>query len=283
MKFCDILKRKEFVVTCEFCPPKGTDLTEMLQKTELVRPYVDAINVTDNQRARLYPSSLAVSRILKERGFEVICHLTCRDRNRLSLQSDLLGVHILGIENILFLSGDHPLLGDHPESKPVYDLDVSQLLRTANHLKEGKTLSGKKLQNKISLCTGAVVNPEAEPQELQILMMEKKIVLGAEFFQTQPVFDVDKYRKFYDRVKGFGARVLPSVLVIKSAKFAKNMSKVPGIKIPEKYIKRLERAQNPLKEGLKIADEIILALKEFSGGIHIMAPGIEENIPQLKI
>lgn len=182
-KFCEKLQNKKFIVTAELYPPKGTNIEKLLKKAELIGPLVDAINVTDNQRASMRLGSLAISRILKEKGYDPILQMTCRDRNRIALQSDLLSANVLDIENILMLSGDHPQIGENADAKPVYDLDTVQLLTTAKTLESGVDLAGKKLNGVPKFCLGAVVNPVADPVELQILMMEKKIKAGARFFQ----------------------------------------------------------------------------------------------------
>ena len=280
-RFSEALESDEFIVTVELRPPKGTDLQELFQKAELVSDLVAAVNVTDGCRARMHVSSLAVARLLKERGHQVIYHLTCRDRNRIALQADLLGASVLGIENVLVLAGDHPLLGDHPGASPVYDLDTTQLLATAKLLSEGYDLAGKKLHGLPELCVGAAVNPNCEPIELQLLMMEKKVRAGARFFQTQPIFDVKPYRDFYLHAQSCGTRIITGVLLLKSAKQAAILNRVPGIEIPERYVARLEKTDRPEEEGVRITRELICSIREFANGIHIMAPGKEELIPQL--
>ena len=280
-QFSDALESGKFITTVELRPPKGTDMSEFFRKAEYVRNLASALNVTDGCRARMHVSPLAAACLLRQKGFEMIYQITCRDKNRIALQSDLLGASVLGIENILVLGGDHPLLGDHPDAKPVYDLDTIQLLNAVVSLSRGKDLSGKELKGLPHFFVGAVVNPNCEPLELQLLMMEKKVRAGAKFFQTQPIFDIKTYRKFHRRTKNLDVKVIAGVLLLRSAKQAATLNTIPGIRIPERYIKRLQRTSEPLDTGIAITREIIDSLREFADGVHIMAVGREEVIPQL--
>lgn len=279
-RFSDKLKSKRFIITCELFPPKGTDLSNLLEKAECLKGIVDGVNVTDSQRAIMRISPLAVCHILKEKGLEPILQLTCRDRNRIALQSDLLGASVLGIENILILSGDHPVIGDHPEAKPVYDLDPVQLLKTAHALEKGGDLAGRRLKGTPEFCLGAVANPSFEPLELQILMMEKKIRAGAEFFQTQPIFDLKTFKHFKEKISKIKARVIIGLFLLKSLKMAQLMEEI-GLKIPKEYLKMLEKAKDPLQEGMDIMVDLIKGLKSEYDGIHLMALGKEEYIPEI--
>ena len=190
MNFPQKLRQGKFLITSEIGPPKGTDLQKMFEEAELLRGKVDAFNVTDLQSSVMRVGSLAVCRLLQEKGLEPIFQLTCRDKNRLALQSELLSAHVLGIKTVLALTGDHTTLGDHPQAKPVFDLDSVSLLQAAGLLREGKDMAGGELAGKAELCMGAVVNPGADPLEPQLMKMEKKIQAGAEFFQTQAVYDI---------------------------------------------------------------------------------------------
>jgi 5,10-methylenetetrahydrofolate reductase len=277
----DKLRSGKFVVTAELFPPKGVEVADLLRRADIIGPLMDAINITDNQRASMRLGSLAISRLLKEKGYEPILQMTCRDRNRLALQSDLLSAYVLGIENVLILSGDHNQIGEYKDAKAVYDLDPVQLLKAARGLETGVDMAGKKLKGSPKFCLGAVVNPTASPIELQIIMMEKKINAGAEFFQTQPVFDVKAYSEFSDKIDGLNTRVLPGVILIKSVEFIKFLMSMPGVNIPENIVKRMEGSADPLKEGIKICAETITELKKFSDGVHIMAIGMEEYIPEI--
>lgn len=278
---CEKLNGSRFVVTAELFPPKGTDTAGLMSRAGIIGALVDGINITDNQRASMRLGSLAVSRLLKEKGYEPILQMTCRDRNRIALQSDLLSAAVLGIENILILSGDHPAVGEYRDVKPVYDLDPVQLLTAARTLETGVDLAGKKLKGAPSFCLGAVVNPTARPLELQLLMLEKKMRAGAQFFQTQTIFDVAQYRQFHDRIKDLPVKVLPGVTLIKSVPFLKFLENLPGVHIPEEVTRRIEKAADPLAEGIAICAETIRELKTFAPGVHIMAIGMEEAIPKI--
>ncbi len=279
-RFSKKLKSKKFIITCELFPPKGTDLTNLLEKAECLKDIVDGVNVTDSQRAIMRISPLVVCHILKEKGLEPIFQLTCRDRNRIALQSDLLGASALGIENVLILSGDHPAIGDHPEAKPVYDLDPVQLLKTARTLEKGEDLAGRRLKGSPKFCLGAVANPSFEPLDMQILMMKKKIRAGAEFFQTQPIFDLRTFKSFKEKISKLEAKVIIGIFLLKSLKMAQLLDEI-GLKIPKEHLKRLEKAEDPLKEGMNIAVDLIKNIKKECDGVHLMALGKEEHIPEI--
>jgi 5,10-methylenetetrahydrofolate reductase len=281
MRFCEIIESDEFVITAELRPPKGIDLEKFFAKADLMQDLVSAMNVTDGCRAQMHVSPLAAAHLLREKGHEVIFQITCRDRNRIAIQSDLLGAFALGIENVLVLGGDHPLLGDHPEAQAVYDLDTVQALRAAKVLESGVDLSGKPLRGTPQFCMGAVANPNCEPAELQLIMMTKKAQEGIKFFQTQPIFEPGVYRQFHSDAASLGVKIITGVLVLKSAKQATRLNNVPGIRIPQAFIERLEHASDPEEEGIRIARELIESLRNFSDGVHIMAPGRERLIPQI--
>jgi 5,10-methylenetetrahydrofolate reductase len=242
---------------------------------------LDAVNVTDNQRASMRVSSLAMSKILLERALEPILQLTARDRNRISLQSELLGANVLGIENVLLLSGDHPSMGKYSSAKAVYDLDTLQLIKTARLLETGIDLAGGELQGSPKFCVGAVVNPSVRSVDLQALMLEKKVKAGAEFFQTQAIFDVQTYKNFFDKVKHLKIKILPGIILIKSPKFLQFLQSMSGINIPDEIKDRINSASDPLAEGIKICSEIIKKLRSFADGVHIMAIGTEEYISEM--
>ena len=278
---CDKLKSGKFIVTAELYPPKGVDVSKLMKKADLIGPLVDGINITDNQRASMRLGSMAVCRLLKDKGYEPILQMTCRDRNRIALQSDLLSAYVLGIENILMLSGDHPKIGENKEAKCVFDLDPVQLLTTARLLETGVDLAGKKLNASPKFCLGAVTNPSAEPAGLQLLMLEKKSNAGAQFFQTQPIFDVPQYKLFADKAKQFPVKILPGVILLKSVDFITSMMALPGVNIPESIVKRIQNSSDQLDEGINICAEIIRELKKFADGVHIMAIGMEDHIPEI--
>ena len=281
MKFKDKLKSDKFIITAELFPPKGTDISGFLKRASYLQGNVDAVNVTDNQRASMRVGSLAMSKLLLDMGIEPVMQMTCRDRNRIALQSDLLSANVLGIENVLILSGDHPNAGEYAGTKTVYDLDTIQLIKTARLLESGIDLAGKKLQGSPKFCVGAVVNPSAEPNDLQVLMFEKKINAGAEFFQTQTIFNAAQYKSFHEKIKDFKVKVLPGVTLIKSPKFMQFLQKLPGVNIPQEVQDRINSAQDPLAEGIKICSETIRELRSFASGVHVMAIGIEEYIPEI--
>jgi len=280
LKFKEKLKTDKFLITAELFSPKGTDVSGFLNRASCLAG-IDAVNVTDNQRASMRVGSLAMCKLLLETGIEPVMQIACRDKNRIALQSELLSANVLGIENVLIISGDHPNAGEYAGAKTVYDLDTVQLIRTAKLLETGTDLAGKKLAGSPKFCLGAVVNPSAEPHELQIIMLEKKIKSGAEFFQTQTIFDVNQYKNFYEKIKHSGVKILPGVTLIKSPKFMQFLQKLPGVNIPQNIQDRINNAADPLAEGMRICAETIKELRSFSDGVHIMAIGMEEYIPEI--
>ncbi len=287
MSFKSALEGGKFVVTCEVGPLKGTDTVEVKEAAEVLRGKVDAANVTDQQSSVMRLGSMAVSYLLKERGLEPIYQMTCRDRNRIALQSDLLSASVLGIENVLAITGDLPSLGDHPQAMQVYDIDSVQLLWVINKLNEGYDMNGNELQGNPSFFSGAVVNPGADTEaslELQILKMEKKVNAGAKFFQTQAIYDAESFAKFMKRVEGFNVPVLAGVIPLKSANMARFMNKnVAGVFVPEDLIKQMADAENKTETGIRIAADLIKQLKDMNicQGVHIMAIGWEKKVPQI--
>ncbi len=283
-KLRQTLESGQFVVTGEIGPPKGVDLDKCLHDAEVMRDHVTAINVTDLQSAVLRIGSMAVSTRLIERGLEPIYQLTCRDRNRLALQSDLLSAWALGIENVLCLTGDHPILGDHTEAKPVYDLDSVQLLKAASTLNQGRDMAGHELDSAPGFFLGAVVTPGAEPLEPQIIKMKKKIEAGARFFQTQSVYEPDKFEHFMGQVQGFNVPVIAGIVVLKSAAMAKFMnSNVAGISVPEGIIREMDetKKEDRKKKAVEITARIIRQVKPLCQGVHIMPLGWDELIPEI--
>ena len=280
MSFCEKLKSGKFVVTSEIGPPKGVDLKEILDDAELIKTRVDAINVTDLQSSVMRAGSLAACHLLKDRGIEPIFQITCRDRNRLALQSDLLSASILGIENILVLTGDYPTLGDHPEAKPVFDLGSVQLLEVVRGLQEGRDMKGNALKGSPRFCVGAVVNPGADPLEPEIIKMEQKIASGAQFFQTQAVYDIELFEKFVHSVKHLRTPILAGIVLLKSAGMARFMNKnVSGVFVPEDLIREMESAKDKVMVSIGIASRLIKALRPLCQGIHIMPIGWDKKVP----
>ncbi len=281
MTFKEKLQSGKFIVTSEIGPPKGIDIKQLLEDAELIRSRVDAINVTDLQSSVMRLGSLAVSSLLKHRGIEPIYQLTCRDRNRLALQSDLLSAAALGIENILILTGDHPAAGDHHEAKPVFDLDAVQLLQVAKQLKSEMDMKGNKLTGlPPKFCLGAVVNPGADPLEPQIIKMEKKIAAGAEFFQTQAVYDLKIFENFLNKTKHLKTKIMAGIVLLKSAGMAKYMNEnVAGVSVPDNLIKEMEGAKDKAALSVEIASRLIKEIKPICHGVHIMPIGWDKLVP----
>lgn len=284
MSFKDILNSGKFVVTAEVGPPKGTDIKEMIHHMEILKGKVDAVNVTDNQSAVMRICSMAVSKIAMEHGLEPIFQMTCRDRNRIGLQSDLLGASILGIKNVLCMTGDHVSAGDHKGAKPVYDVESVQLLKIVDGLNNGKDMSGNEMKGSTDFFQGAVVTPEANPIEPQLIKFEKKIRAGAKFFQTQAIYDIEKFRDFMKHARKFPVKILAGFVVLKSVGMANFLNNnVPGIRVPQVLIDELKAAgkEKALDTGMNITARHIEQLKEekICDGVHIMAIGMEDKVP----
>lgn len=275
----------KFAITAEVGPLKGTDVSEIEEVAGVLKGRVTAANVTDQQSSVLRLGSLTVCHLLKDHGLEPVFQMTCRDRNRLAIQSDLLSAWVLGIENVLALTGDLPVLGDHPGAKPVYDLDSVQLLGAISRLNEGYDLSGGELKGKPDFFAGAVVNPGADTEaglEMQIAKMEKKIEAGAKLFQTQAVYDVDSFARFMKRVEPFGVPVMAGVIPLKSAGMARFMNKnVAGVLVPDALIEKMASAEDKTQTGIDITVDLIKGLKDICQGVHIMAIGWEKKVPQI--
>jgi 5,10-methylenetetrahydrofolate reductase len=272
----------EFVITAEVCPPKGADCAEFLARAGALQGSADAINVTDNQGANMRISSLAAAALLVREGIEPVFQITCRDRNRMALQSDLLGAAALGIRNILALSGDHISFGDHRQAKPVFDLDSVQLLQAIASLSEGKDLAGRPLHGAPIFYSGAAAAPEAEPFEPTLFKLEKKAAAGARFFQTQAFFDPDRLRLFSEAVKPFGVKVIAGIFLLKSAKMARFVTgNIPGLRVPDTIVQELENSPDPLGQGVEIARRLAADARSCCDGIHIMAMGREDLIPEI--
>ncbi len=256
----------------------------MLHDAELLKGKVDAVNVTDNQSAVMRICSMSICKILLDMGHEPILQMTCRDRNRIGLQSDLLGASVLGIRNVLCMTGDHPNAGDHKEAKPVYDIESAQLLRVVDSLNNGKDMMGNEMKGATDFFQGAVVTPEANPVEPQLMKFEKKVEAGAKFFQTQAIYDIEKFKKFMEFARKFPVKILAGLVLLKSAGMANYMNKfVPGITVPQELIDELKAAgkEGALDAGINIAARHIKQLKEekICDGVHIMAIGAEDKVP----
>ncbi len=284
------LEDGEFVVTAEVGPPKGADLRKMREHIEMLVDMVDALNVTDNQSSVMrYPSIGGCLDIIKAGGTPIL-QMTCRDRNRMALESDLLFAASLGIQNVLALTGDAVTVGDHPQAKPVFDLDSTQLIDVMNHLSQGVDISGNKLGGEKSyypdFYPGAIVTPEALPLEPQLMKFDKKVNIGAKFFQTQAIYDLDTFRNFMDYARQFDVRILAGIVLLTSTGMAKYMNRnVPGIVVPQGLIDELYSAgkEREFEVGVAIAGRMIRTIREekLADGVHIMAIGRESAIPSI--
>ena len=280
MTLLEVFESGKFAVTSEVGPPKGVDIETMLEEAELLRGRVDAINVTDQQSSVMRLGSLAVCHLLKKRGLEPVFQLTCRDRNRIALQSDLLSAYVLGIENVLCLTGDHISLGDHPGGKPVFDLDSVSLLHVASELQQGRDMAGQKLKGSPNFCLGAVVTPGANPLEPQLMKMEKKVKAGAQFFQTQAVYDPKRFEDFMNQVKYLNVPVMVGIVFLKSAGMARFMNaNVAGVHVPESLIEEMDDADDRVQKSIEISGRLIREMKDMCQGVHLMPIGWEKRVP----
>ena len=286
-----VLVSGRFAVTAEAGPPKGTSAAVVQKKGELLHNCCDAINITDNQTAIVRLSSLAGCVILKQQGVEPVMQIVCRDRNRIAIQSDVLGAVALGIGNILCITGDHQKFGNHPTAKGVFDIDSIQLIQTLKNMRdEKKFLNGEDISGEVPLFIGAAANPFADPFEFRVIRLAKKIDAGADFIQTQAVYDVDKFARWMEMVADRGldkrAHILAGVIPIRSAGMARYMNaNVPGIFVPDNLIEEMSSAPKgkALTKGIEIAGRMIRQLKEeaICDGVHIMAIGKETVVPDI--
>lgn len=288
-RFERVLRAGHFAVSTEIAPPDSADPEEVLRRAALFDGYVDAINATDGSGANCHMSSLGVCALLTREGYSPIIQISCRDRNRIAIQGDLLGAAALGVYNVLCLSGDDVSVGDHPEAKPVFDFDSISLLQTIRTMRdESRFLSGRKLDLEPRMFSGASINPFAPPYANRVDQFAKKVAAGAQFVQSQYCFDIDMARDFMARSRDLGLTeqcfVLMGVGVLASAKTAKWLkSAIPGVHIPDAIIRRLEQAEKPKAEGRRIAIELMQQLAEIEGisGIHLMAYKQEEWIGEI--
>ena len=285
-----VLSEGKFAITAEIGPPKGADPNKIKDKAEIVKGYADAFNVTDNQTAVVRLSSMGGSVILINSGLEPIMQITCRDRNRIALQSDVLGAASIGIRNILFLTGDHQSFGNHPDAKGVYDLDSIQLTKIVKDMRDdGVFESGDKiLSGNPDIFIGAAANPFADPFELRIDRLEKKIDAGADFIQTQSVFNLEKFNIWMDEVRSRGldkkVHILAGITPLKSQRMAERMKfHVPGVDIPDGIYEKIKKVADPKQEGYNLAIGLINDVKKIKGvhGIHITALFWEDILPDL--
>ena len=283
-RFKEALEAGDFVITAECGPPKGTDISELKEHAKHLLGKVHALNVTDNQSSVMRAGSLSISKVLLDMGHDPIYQLTCRDRNRLAIQSDLLSAHILGIRNLLCLTGDSISVGDHKEAKAVFDLESVQLLKVVDTMNKGKDMVGNDLKGATSLFAGAVVTPEANPVEPQLMKFSKKVRVGARFFQTQAIYDIEKFKTFMEYARKFDTKILAGILLLRSAGMANFLNaNVPGITVPQHLIDELKSAgkEKALDCGMDIAARQIRELKGICDGVHVMAIGLEDKVPEI--
>ncbi|MBQ2109004.1 MAG: methylenetetrahydrofolate reductase [Oscillospiraceae bacterium] len=286
MKITDRFSKGEFVVTAEVGPPKGFHVDELVSEAKEYLSDIAAVNVTDNQSSVMRLSSLGFCKALKDAGLNPIFQLTCRDRNRMALESDLLAAALFGIDNVLCLTGDHTKLGDHPGAKPVFDLDSVSLLHTVCELEKGRDLGGNELVGEPPVfAKGAVVSPCSDSVDAQLAKMERKIMAGAEFFQTQAVFDPERFISFMERAKQFNVPVQVGVIIPKNVGMVRYMSQnVAGIVVPDSVIDELKADKEKTKAGVtgvEIAARIIRECRPYCQGVHIMALGWEARVPEI--
>jgi 5,10-methylenetetrahydrofolate reductase len=287
MRLAGRIEAREFVITSELTPPKGIDLTELFAKALLLKDWVDAFNLTESPRARMAVEPKAVGRLLLERGIESIVQITARDRNRIAIQADLLGGALLGLHNFVFMAGDSPARGDHPEARPVFDLNSSEMLRAGRALASGHDLMGNPLKGTPSLFLGATANPGALDLAAEAANTRRKIDAGARFLQTQAVYDVATLERFLEALGPQPLAIIPGIIPLKSAKMAAWLNaNVPGIRVPQILIAEMEAAdaagaQAALSAGIDIAARTVRAIRPLCAGVHIMALGWESHIPQM--
>jgi len=285
----EILQSGQFAVTAEVGPPKGTDAENVRKKCDLVKDTVDAVNITDNQTAIVRMSSFASCIIAQNMGVEPVMQMVTRDRNRIALQSDFLGACALGIQNVLCLTGDHQSMGNHPQAKNVYDIDSIQLLQMFKTMRDEKKFqNGEELKGEINVFLGAGENPYADPMEFRAIRLAKKIAAGAEFIQTQAIFDLEIFSRWMEEVRKMGlhrkAFILAGVIPVKSAKALRYMkNEVPGVVIPDALIQRMEAVSDQKAEGIEVCVETIRKVRQIEGvsGVHIMAIAWESIVPEI--
>lgn len=280
----ELLQTGQFVITAEMEPPKGTDLSHLLSTARFLKGKVQAANVTDNQRAVMRLSSLGGAVVLIRAGLEPILQVTCRDRNRLALQSDLLAAWVLGVRNVVVMTGDPVEVGDHPQAKPVFDVNSTSLLQLIARLNQGSDDAGHPLEGKTDFFCGATVNPCIEPLEPELQRFEEKVEAGARFFQTQAIYDLEAFARFMEFARRLPVSILAGLIPLRSARMARFLNeKVPGIRVPAVMIAEMDKAADPQQKGLEIALGLVEGLKDLCQGIHLMVVGKEKNFEILSL
>jgi 5,10-methylenetetrahydrofolate reductase len=281
----DKIIAREFVVTSELTPPKGIDLTDVFAKAQSLKGYVDAFNLTESPRARMAIAPAAVARLLLDRDIEPIVQITARDRNRIAIQADILGAAALGARNFVFMAGDPPANGDHPEAKPVFDLNSNQMLRAGHELSQGRDMAGNPLRGTPILFLGATANPGAVDLEAEAVNTRRKIDAGAQFLQTQAVYERSTLEKFLAAVKPDGVAVLAGIIPLKSAKMGAWLNgNVPGIRVPDALLQEMHSVagtDGEIARGIDIAARTIRGIEKLCAGVHVMGLGWEAHIPAI--
>ena len=276
----DSLANNDFTLTAELNPPKGTDLRDLFDAGEALRHLVTAFNLTDSAASRMAMAPIAVAHLLKDRGIESTLQIAGRDRNRLAIQADMLAAHALGVANIVCMTGDPPSAGDHPEAKAVFDLGAEDILKAARSLASGRDLAGNSLKDGLNFYRGAVVNVAVPDLGREIARMEKKIESGAQFFQTNAVYEPSGFEAFMKRVEDFNVPVLAGIIMLKSARQARYMTeRIPGVVVPDRLTEELENAENLAETSIDITGGIVRNVAPMCQGVHIMAIGWEHRIP----
>lgn len=280
------IRAKTFVVTTELTPPKGIDLSDIFAKAQALKGWADGINLTESPRARMAIEPKSVARLLLERGVEPIVQFTARDRNRIALQSDILGAAALGVRNAVFMTGDHPKNGDHPEAKPVFDLNTAEMLGAARALCSGKDMSGNELKGAPDLFIGATANPGAKDLAAEVENTRRKIDAGAQFLQTQALYDAPSLIRYLEALKADGLALLVGIIPLKSIKMATWLNgNVPGISVPDALLQEMQSvagdADAELRKGIQISARIIKEVQPYCAGVHLMTMGWEKHIPAI--
>ena len=278
------LEQGEFAITVEINPPKGTNVSALLETAKALVGRVHGINVTDNTAAVMRASSVAVSRLLFEQGHDPVLQVTCRDRNRIGIQSDLLGAHLLGVRNVLCLTGDSPKVGDHKDAKPVHDMDTVQVIRTIGLLNQGRDMADKPLDGATDFFIGAAAAPGADSDAIMHEKLSAKVQAGAQFFQTQAVYCSDSFQGFMSEVRRYSCKVLVGVLVLRSAKMADYLNaNIPGVDVPIELLSEMKQAGESQEAdvGVDIAVRLIKAVRPYCDGVHIMPGRLGDRLPEI--
>ncbi|MBI3744811.1 MAG: methylenetetrahydrofolate reductase [Chloroflexi bacterium] len=280
-RFSQAIQSNRFLVTMEAAPPKGTDAAPALKGIELMRAYVDGVNATDQQGSVMRSSPWALCKLMLDRGVEPIMQVTARDRNRIALQAEILAAAILGIENVLLLTGDPTGMGDHPDAKAVFDLGSVTLVTMARTLEQGKDMAGNALQGTPKLCIGVAASPGMKPLEPEIEKLKQKVEAGARFVQTQPVFDLEEFATFMERIRGLDVAVLGGLMPLKSAKNAAFLNaNIPGVHVPDSLAQEIDRAEEKSRAAIEIMARTVRGLRKLCRGVHVMPMGWERYVPE---